>query len=90
MKKLKVDMNMGKNLRKLRKENGYKQKEIIAQINVLGIDVSRSIYARYETGELNIPVSILIALHYIYKCSFDAFFSGLDLKVYQKKPISIK
>lgn len=79
MNKLKADMNMGNNLRKLRKENGFKQKEIIAKLDLLDINVSRSTYARYETGELNIPVCILVALHFIYNCSFDAFFEGLVL-----------
>lgn len=39
---------------------------------------SRSCYAKYEAGELNIRASVLIELRKIYGCSYDEFFVGLD------------
>lgn len=80
MQKLKVDMNIGNNLRSLRKKHGYTQDQLIAQIARYGVDVTRGYYSRYETGELNIPIQILVALHQIYDCPYDLFFDGLFLK----------
>ena len=79
MQKLKVDMNIGANLRSLRKEHGYTQDQLIAHMARYGVDVTRSYYSRYETGELNIPVQVLVALHQIYDCQYDRFFEGLLL-----------
>ena len=80
MQKLKVDMNIGNNLRTLRVKNKYKQDEVVAKLSNYEILITRSTYSRFETGVLNVPVSILVALHKIYKCSFDDFFIGLDFK----------
>ena len=35
-------------------------------------------YAKYENGELNVKVSVLIELKKIYNRSYDDFFVGLD------------
>ncbi len=79
MAKLISDMNIGGNLRELRKSNGYTQEGIVAKIQLYGFTITRGTYSRYETGELNIPVSVLVALHVIYNCSYDDFFKGLRL-----------
>lgn len=79
MQKLKVDMNIGSNLRSLRISHNLKQDELVAQLGKYGVDISRSYYSRYETGELNIPVVVLVALHQLYNCSYDEFFGGLYL-----------
>ena len=44
----------------------------------MGCDIGRTTYEKYETGELNIRISVLVALRKIYGCSYDAFFEGLD------------
>lgn len=79
MQKLRADMNIGDNLRALRNKHKYTQEELVAKMGILEIDISRSIYSRYETGELNVPVSVLVVLHKIYNCSYDEFFKGLDV-----------
>ena len=43
-----------------------------------GRDIGRTTYTKYETGELNIRVSVIVALRKIYDCSYDDFFSGLE------------
>lgn len=80
MEKLMADVNMGDNLRKLRKENGFTQDHLVARLGILGLSITRSLYSRYETGELNIPISLLIALREIYGCGYEAFFQDLKLK----------
>lgn len=76
--KLRRDRSMGDNLRKLRMERRLSQEKLCAQLQRMGCDIGRTTYEKYETGELNIRISVLVALRKIYGCSYDAFFEGLD------------
>ena len=75
--KLRRDRNMGTNLRKLRLDYNISQEKLCAELQRKGCDIGRSTYEKYETGELNIRISVLIALKEIYKCSYDDFFNDL-------------
>ena len=79
MQKLRQDRNMGANLQKLRKAAGLTQEQVTAQLQVRKCEISRSVYSRYETGELNICISHLIALKSIFHCEYEDFFSALEL-----------
>ncbi len=76
--KIRRDLNMGDNLRLLRNAHGISQEKLCAELQRRGCDVGRSTYAKYEAGELNIPVSVIVNLRKIYNCSYDDFFAGLD------------
>ena len=76
--KIRNDMNMGDNLRKLRYKYGYSQEKLCAELQLRGCDIGRSIYAKYECGELNIKASVIVNLKKIYNCSYDDFFEGLE------------
>ncbi len=76
--KLRRDRNMGENLRKLRLERSLSQEKLCAKLQRHGCDIGRSTYEKYECGELNIRISVLIALRKIYGCEYDAFFEGLE------------
>lgn len=78
--KLRRDRNMGDNLRKLRNEHDLSQEKLCAELQRRGCDIGRTTYEKYESGELNIRISVLIELKKIYKCSYDDFFEGLDNK----------
>ena len=80
--KLKRDMRMGDNLRKLRLDHGYSQEKLCAELPRYGCDIGRSAYSQYEGGELIIRISVLVALKKIYGCSYDEFFEGLDVENY--------
>lgn len=69
---------MGNNLRRLRDDANISQEKLCAELQRRGCDIGRSTYAKYEAGELNIKVSILIELRKIYHCTYDEFFAGLD------------
>ena len=71
---------MGGNLQRLRKESGFSQEKLCAELQRRGCDIGRTTYAKYEAGELNIRASVLVELRKIYKCSYDAFFEGLDVE----------
>lgn len=76
--KIRRDRNMGANLRRLRLEHDISQEKLCEELQRLGCDIGRTTYAKYESGELNIRASVLIALVKIYHCSYDDFFWGLD------------
>lgn len=78
--KLRRDRFMGMNLKRMRKEHKLSQEKLCGKLQLLGCDIGRTTYEKYETGELNIRISVLIALKKIYDCSYDDFFEGLDLK----------
>ena len=76
--KIRRDLNMGDNLRRLRDTSGLSQEKLCAELQRRGCDIGRSTYAKYEAGELNIKASVLVALRQIYECSYDDFFQGFE------------
>ena len=76
--KVRRDRNMGDNLRRLRSKQGLSQEKLCAALQLRGCDIGRTTYAKYESGELNIRVSVLIELKKLYRCSYDAFFENLE------------
>lgn len=78
--KIRRDRNMGDNLRQLRAQAGVSQEKICAELQRRGCDIGRTTYAKYESGELNIRASVIIELRKIYNCSYDDFFTGLDVQ----------
>lgn len=78
--KLRRDRNIGNNLKSLREKYDILQEKLCALLQSRGCDIGRSTYAKYENGELNIKVSVLIELRKIYDCAYDDFFEGLDIQ----------
>ena len=78
--KIRRDRNIGANLRKLRNIHELSQEKLCAKLQLLGCDISRTTYEKYETGELNVRVSVLLGLKQIYNCRFDDFFDGLSIQ----------
>ncbi len=76
--KIRRDLNMGDNLRRLRNISGLSQEKLCAELQRRGSDIGRTTYAKYEAGELNIKASVIVELKKIYNCSYDEFFAGLD------------
>lgn len=77
MQKIRPDMDIGQNIQQLRKKSGLTQDQTIAQLQVLGIEISKSTYAKIETNRMNIKVSELIALCKIFHTDIADFFEGL-------------
>ena len=72
--KLKQDICIGDNIRKLRKRTGLTQEQVVAMLQTSGCDMSRSTYAKIESGIANIRVSELLALQKIFKAEIKEFF----------------
>ena len=77
--KIRRDLNMGANLRRLRDKADISQEKLCAELQRQGCDIGRTTYAKYESGELNIRASVIVELRKIYNCSYDDFFAGLDV-----------
>lgn len=76
--KIRRDLNMGDNLRRLRDKANVSQEKLCAELQRHGCDIGRSTYAKYEAGELNIRASVIVTLRKLYNCSYDEFFMGLE------------
>ena len=77
MQKIRPDLDIGKSIRNLRLENKMKQDEVVTKLNLMGLPISRSTYAKIETNRMNIKVSELKALKEIFNVDYDAFFDDI-------------
>ena len=77
MQKLRPDLDIGYRIGTLRKAAGLTQEQTLAKMQLMGIEISKSTYAKLETNRMNIKVSELVALQKIFKVDFNAFFEGL-------------
>ena len=69
------------NIRNLRIDGGYTQKQIAEYLNI-----KQNTYSQYEIGVLNYPVDVLIKLADFYGVSVDYLLGRTDIKTpYGKK-----
>ena len=78
MQKLRPDMDIGHNIRALRKAAKLTQDQTVAKLQIMGLEISKSTYAKIETNRMNIKVSELLALKQIFNVDFNAFFDNLS------------
>lgn len=74
------DINIGKNLSSLRKSMHIKQTDMVAKLQLEGIDISIYSYNRIEKGTQNPTVSFLYACCQILNCDMNQIFN------YQSSP----
>ncbi len=77
--KIKQDIHIGQNIRTLRRQSGFTQEQVIARLQLQGIEISRSSYSQIECGTYNIRVSELVALANLFHVDFNAFFKNLEV-----------
>lgn len=68
------DVNIGANLKKLRRRASMTQAEVAAKLELRGLYVPREIYAQIEGGSHHIRVSVLLALKEIFHASYEEIF----------------
>ena len=78
MQKLRPDMNIGGNIQKIRYSRKLTQDQVIAKMNLMGIQISKSTYAKLETNRMNITVRERVAMKEIFECEFNYFFEELN------------
>ena len=66
---------MFQRIRDLREDNDLTQHQIATLLNI-----SQSTYSRYENGELDIPIQMLIKLANYYNTSLDYLVNLTDIK----------
>ncbi len=76
--KLRPEMDIGKNIQLLRQKAALTQDQTIAHMHLMGLNISKSTYAKLETNRINIRVSELVALKFIFNAEFNDFFFGLE------------
>jgi len=76
--KIRADVNLGANLKKIRLSCGLTQDGVCSQLQLIGLDYSRSFYSRFERGDRNIPVSVIVGLTKVFNCDYNTLFDGLD------------
>ena len=79
MVKIRPNRYIGANIQKARKNKGLTQDNVIAKLQMMGIDMSRSTYAKIETDRINIRVNEFIAFSRIFDVDFNFFFHGLEI-----------
>lgn len=89
MQKIRPDMDIGHNIQRLRRNANMTQDQVVAHLQLMGIEISKSTYAKLETNRMNIKVSELVALSKIFrvcqeKCVsfFVSFFTSINLFCY--------
>ena len=65
---------LGENIKKIRIERGLRNKDVVAQLGIRGVEVSTGTYSKVEIGLNNPSVDMLIALTDIFKCDFNDLF----------------
>ena len=65
MQKIRPDMDIGKNIQAIRYQNKLTQDQVIAKLNLMGISMSKSTYAKLETNRMNIKVSEIFFFYYM-------------------------
>lgn len=69
---------LGRNIRRLRIQKDLRNKDILAKLQLEGVDIARSTYSKVELGINNPSVDLLIALTHILDCDFNAFFEEVE------------
>ena len=76
--KIKQDINIGNNLKRIRMNPGMTQENVVTQLQLLGIDMTSNFYAHIEQGRYSIRVSELAGLRKIFDVGYEDFFVGIE------------
>ena len=77
--KIKQDFRIGPNIRKYRLQSHMTQEQVTAKMQLMGINISRSIYSQIEGGTYNIRVTELAAMKEIFNINYESFFEGISV-----------
>lgn len=66
---------VGTNIKKLRLKRNLRNADIVAKLQLEGVEITTSTYSKVESGTNNPSVDLLIALTDILQCDYNAFFA---------------
>ena len=71
-----ADNGLGKELKRLRKENRFTQEEIAGRLHI-----TRQTYSHYETGRIKPPIKNLLVLNTLYNVPLSDFLKYMDINL---------
>lgn len=69
---------LGQNIKRLRFEKNLLNKDIVAQLQVRGVEITTGTYSKVEMGFNNPSVNLLIALTNIFHCDYNESFKEIS------------
>lgn len=88
MQKIRMDIVPGHNIRRIRMAQSRRQWEVALQLQLMGCDLSRSDYAKIESGLRNISIQELRCIRNILNTTYDEILEG-DADPPQKRASSL-
>ena len=76
--KVKQDMKIGENIRKIRKAQGLGQTDLVRMLQIDGYDMTRECLVKIERCTQHIQASQLHAIRKALNTSYDALIDGVD------------
>ncbi|MCC2255700.1 helix-turn-helix domain-containing protein [Ruminococcus sp. CLA-AA-H200] len=77
--KLKQDIQIGETIRSLRMERKLTQDQVVSKLQLMDLDITRSIYSQIEGGTYSIRISVLSGLSRIFQVDYNTFFRDVHL-----------
>lgn len=77
--KLKQDIQIGETIRSLRMERKLTQDQVVSKLQLMDLDITRSIYSQIEGGTYSICISVLAGLSQIFQVDYNTFFRDVHL-----------
>ena len=77
--KLKQDIQIGETIRSLRMERKLTQDQVVSKLQLMDLDITRSIYSQIEGGTYSIRISVLAGLAQIFQVDYNTFFRNVLL-----------
>lgn len=65
---------VGQNIKRIRTEQKLRSTDVVAKLQLHGVEISTSTFSKVERGSNNPSVDLLIGLTKIFRCDFNAFF----------------
>jgi transcriptional regulator with XRE-family HTH domain len=64
-------IHIGRNIRRIRKEQGYNQNEFVRMLNLEGVKITREAFVKIERGVQNIKASQLECIRNLLHTTYD-------------------
>lgn len=65
---------LGNNIRQIRISKNLRNRDVVAKLQLMGVNISTGTYSKVELGLNNPSVDMHIALTQIFECDFNALF----------------
>ena len=69
-----IESRIGRNIRRLREQQGLTQEQLSAKLQVNGCDLTRSALAKIEVGQRHVYPDEILSLKKVLKVSFEDLF----------------